>query len=82
MNQSDPYQVTPASAEVQQPILRRPVCVTIALVILWILLACTALGSIAQLSKPLNSGEQESMLYVAYLAFMVFVPALLLELIP
>ena len=78
MKRFNPYQVTLTSVDSQQCVIGRPMYVTIALVILWILLTCAVLGSVAQLSKPLNPGAQESVLYVAYLALMIFVPAFLL----
>jgi hypothetical protein len=76
---SNPYDVTRVPlADTQPPIPRRPVFITIALTLLWILLAMTALGSIAHLRSLENPGDAGSFGYIAYLAGMVLVPAFLL----
>lgn len=79
MTESNPYEVTQVPlADAEPSISRRPVFVTIALALLWILLALTALGSIGQLRILTNPSDPGSVGYVAYLAGMVLVPAFLL----
>jgi hypothetical protein len=79
MNHSNSYEVTRAPlADVDPPIAKRPTLVTVALALLWTLLALTALGSITQLSRLENPSDPGSVGYIAYLAGMVLVPAFLL----
>lgn len=80
MNQLNPYEVVPRApiAEARPTIARRPVLVTIALVLLWILLVCRALGSIGQLNNVTNWSNPYSAAYATYLCAMILVPAFLL----
>src|SRR5262245_33132345 len=79
MSQTNPYEVTLAPvADVEPPIAKRPVFVTVALALLWILLALTALGSITQLRTIDSLRDPYTVSYVVYLSGMVLVPAFLL----
>jgi hypothetical protein len=79
VSHTNPYEVTRAPLVDPKPsIARRPVFVTTALVLLWLLLAFKALGSITQVRALANSSDPVSVGYFAYLAGLVFVPAFLL----
>jgi hypothetical protein len=79
MIQTNPYEVPRAPlADVPLSLAKRPMVVTISLVLLWTLLAFTALGSIAHLSRITNVSDMGSIGYIAYLAGMVLVPGFLL----
>jgi hypothetical protein len=82
MSEANPYEVTRVPvADAQPPVVKRPVFVTVALALLWILLVLMALGSIAQIRTLASVSDMGSMVYIAYLAGMVLVPAFLLVMI-
>lgn len=79
MNQRNLYEATRAPlVDVNVPAAKRPVFVTIALVLLWILLTIPAWGTIAGLMTLGNLSDPFSVAYIAYLAALALVPALLL----
>src|SRR5690242_14146023 len=73
------YEATRAPlVDVNGPTAKRPVFVTLALVLLWILLTIPAWGAMSELMSPRNLSNPFSVAYIAYLAGSALVPACLL----
>lgn len=82
MSGANPYEVTRVAVADARPLtVKRPIFVTTALALLWILLVLMALGCIARIRALTSVSDAGSMAYIAYLVGMILVPAFLLVMI-